>query len=121
MKKLIAVALSIGLALAPTALLAQAGLAGISPCAAETLAVSNVSANVQLSACGPVVILYNISSQELFYNFGAASNAAATTSNFSLPGNTYVVLNLNTSGGFIAAITAASTTTLRIVQGYANS
>ena len=99
---------------------AQAGLAGISPCAAETLSVSGTSSNVQLSTCGPVVILYNITSQEAFYNYGAASTTAATTSNYSLPGNTFVVLNINTIGGYLAAITGSSTTTIRVVQGYAN-
>lgn len=98
---------------------ASAEQAGISPCASESLSVSNTSSNVQLSACGPVVIVYNISSQEAFYNYGTASNTAATTSNYSLPGNTYITLNLNGAGGYLAAITSTSTTTFRIIQGYA--
>ena len=48
-------------------------------------------------------------------------STAATTAGYSLPGNTFVVLNVNTVGGYLAAITATSTTTIRIVQGYANS
>ena len=100
---------------------AQSGMAGISPCAAESLAVTGTTGNVQLSVCGPVVILYNITAQEAFYNYGAASSTAATTAGYSLPGNTFVVLNVNTVGGYLAAITATSTTTIRIVQGYANS
>jgi hypothetical protein len=111
--------------------LPQAGLAGLSPCAGGTLAASNVSSNVQLSACGPVVILYNTSSQEVFYAIGPTSAIAATAqssstsapsaNNYSLPGNTYVVLNVNTQSAYLAAITASSTATLRIVQGYANT
>src|SRR5690348_11577453 len=104
--------------LGATAALPQAGLVGLSPCAAETLSVSAVSSNVQLSICGPVVYLYNIGSQEAFYNFGTASNTAAVTTNYSLPGNTLVKLNLGVGGLYLAGITAANTTTFRIVQGW---
>jgi len=133
MKKLLAPVFVAALLLAPLKVLpahAQAGLAGISPCAGGTLAVTGTSANVQLAGCGPVVIVYNITSQEAFYAVGATSAAAATAQSsstaapiagtFSIPGNTFVVLNINTQSPYLAAITATSTTTLRIVQGYAN-
>jgi hypothetical protein len=112
---------------------AQSAQAGIATCAGGTLAVSGTSSNVQLSNCGPVVILYNIGSQEAFYTFGATSSAAATAQSsstsapvantYSLPGDQYIILNLplgfGTTAGYLAAITATSTTTIRIVQGYA--
>lgn len=109
---------------------AQAQQAGISSCAGGTLAVTNSSANVLLSTCGPVVIIYNITSQEAFYAFGAASTTAATAQSgstaapvagsYSLPGNSFVTLNIsNLTAAYLAAITGSSTTTLRIVQGYA--
>lgn len=97
-----------------------AGNVGISPCAAESLSVSGSSNNVLLSTCGPVVIVYNITSQEAFYNLGSTSSTTAATTNFSIPGNSFVTLNVNTQGWYLAAITASATTTLRIVQGYAN-
>ena len=108
---------------------ARAQQAGISPCAGGTLAVTTSSSNVQLSACGPVVIVYNITSQEAFYALGAASSTAATAqtsstsapaaNTYSIPGNDFVTLNANNQTPYLAAITATSTTTLRIVQGYA--
>src|SRR5215469_15959155 len=122
MKRLIALLFGIAVAVTPADLFAQAGTAGITPCSANSISVSGSSNNVQLSLCGPVIILYNITSTELFYNYGTASTTAATTSNYSLPGNTYVVLNIgnvSATAGYLAAITASSTTTLRIIQGYA--
>lgn len=111
---------------------ASAQLAGISACAGGTLAVTNASANVLLASCGPVVIVYNITSQEAFYNIGtssavtASSQSTSTTAptnangSNSIPGNSFVTLNIsNLATAYLAAITASSTTTLRIVQGYA--
>jgi hypothetical protein len=108
---------------------ANAQIAGLTPCAGGTLAVTGTSANVLLSTCGPVVILYNITSQEAFYTTGATSGAAATAqtsstaapaaNTYSVPGNTYAVVDLTGPTSYLAAITATSTTTLRIVQGYA--
>jgi hypothetical protein len=120
--------LGLSLGLAFVALLggAQASFAqyaaGISPCAAETLSVSGTSSNVQLSLCGPTVLLQNIGSQEMFFNIGAASTTAATTSNYSIPGNTFIVINVPNGqplGWYLAGITSTSTTTLRVTQGYA--
>lgn len=105
-----------------TAVFSSAALAqtGITPCGtAATLSVTGTSSNVQLSACGGTVLLWNISAQEAFYNFGTLSTVTAATSNWSLPGNSSVVLNLGTNRPYLAAITATSTTTLRITQGIA--
>ena len=97
---------------------AKAVLAGISVCSANSISVSNSSSAITLSNCGPVVIIYNITSQEAFYNTGAT----ATTSNYSIPGNSYVVLQVSQAApGQLSAITASSTTTLRIVQGIAQT
>lgn len=130
--KITRIVAAIGVALAllfPLGAMAQQ--AGISACAGGTLAVTGSSANVQLSTCGPVVIVYNTTSQEAFYAYGTPSSTAATAQTsstsapiagtYSLPGNSFVTLNISnlSSGVFFAAITATSTTTLRIVQGYA--
>ena len=90
---------------------------GITPCAAFSVSVSGTSANQQLSNCGTTILLWNVGTQELFYVVGSASSTAATTSNFSLPGASFVVLNLNNTRPYVAAITASSTTTMRITQG----
>lgn len=100
---------------------------GFTPCLTAgqpgSLSATVASSNVQLSRCGPTVILYNITSTEAFYNLGQTSTTVATTSSASIPGNTYVVLNVpnqQAAGIFIAAITAGGATTLRVVQGVSN-
>lgn len=105
-----------------TALWLAAGVAshaqqGITPCAAASLSVTNTSSNTQLSACAGTTIVWNIGTVEAFYTYGTASNTAATTSNWSVPAGGFVVLNLGTSRQYLAAITASSTTTIRITQG----
>ena len=103
---------------------------GLSPCALgvalsppTTLSVNNISStNVQLSVCGPTVLLMNITSQEAFYNVGPTSSTAATVNSYSIPGNSFQLLTVpsNGAGGWwLAAITAANSTTLRVVQGTA--
>jgi hypothetical protein len=97
---------------------ASAQYAGITPCASKSLAVTSSSGNVLLSSCGQTVILYNISSQEAYYNWGSASNTAATTSGNYIPGGGFVVLNLP-AATYLAGITPTSTTTFKVVQGAA--
>lgn len=110
------------LALLPCAVLAQSGTSGYSVCAAGTIAASGSSSTEQLTGCGPVVILYNVGSQEIFYNIGpTAAKAAATTSSYSLAGGLSVVLNVNTQAWYVGAITASSTSTLRIVEAYGSN
>lgn len=98
---------------------------GFTPClasaGAQTMSVSNTSSNIQLAVCGPNVLVFNITAQEAFYNLGSTSATAATTSSFSIPGNSYILLTVPTgaTGYYLAAITATSTTTLRISQGIA--
>jgi hypothetical protein len=99
-------------------------LTGFSPCVnatgAFTIAVSSVSANQKLATCGPSVLLLNVGTQELFFQLGTTSAVTATTSSYSLPGNSYILLTvppLNTN--YVAAITSTSTTTLRISEGSA--
>jgi len=114
------------LSLSINAAVAQSGAPkGISPCAPNSLSVSGTTSNVQLSTCGASVILMNLTSQEAFFKVGKASNTAATTTvtdSYSIPGGTYIVItvpNFDTAGWYLAAITATSTTTIRIIQGNA--
>ena len=112
--------LAIALLLLASPKFAWAITAGITPCSNNTLSAgSGSSTNIQLSKCGGVVIVWNIGSVEAFYNYGSASTTAATTSNYSIPSGGFVVLNLGTSGLYLAAITSSSSTTLRITQGQA--
>lgn len=96
---------------------AHAQSAGLLPCNAASLSVSSVSSNVQLSKCAPTAIIMNIGSQEAFYALGGTSGAVATTSNYSIPGNSFQQIVVGTNGEWLAAITSTSTTTLRVVQG----
>jgi len=92
------------------------------PCAANTLTATVSSSNVQLSKCGPAVYLMNTTSQEAFWTIGgtssvAATTAANTTSSYSLPGGAYIRVSIpNQQNNWFAAITASSTTTIRIFQ-----
>lgn len=96
----------------------RAQTAGMAPCNAASLSVSGTSSNVQLSKCAPSALLMNIGTVEAFYTFGATSaGAVATTSNYSIPANSWQWIVVGTNAEWIAAITASSTTTLRIVQG----
>lgn len=91
---------------------------GITPCAASTISASATSSNVQLSACGNTVLIWNVGTVEAFYSFGPTSSQTATTSNYSLPAGGYVVLRLSGQGQpYLAAVTSSSTTTIRITQG----
>jgi hypothetical protein len=118
MKKLLA-------ALLLTALLtltahAQQTPRGFATCAAHSLSVTGSSGNVQLSNCGPSVILMNITAQEAFFNVGQASTTAATTSDYSIPGNPYLTITVpdeSAAGWWVAAITPTSTTTIRMIEG----
>lgn len=95
---------------------------GITPCTpSATLSVTAASSNVQLSACSGVVLLWNVGTTEAFYKYGTVSTTVATTStdSWSIPGSSFIVLNLGTARPYLAAITAAGTTTLRITQGQA--
>lgn len=93
---------------------------GISPCTTDppaSLSVTTSSANVQLGTCGPTVVVLNITSQEVFFKLGATSAIIAATTSNSLPGNTFIVLSVPTSGQWFAAITASGTSTIRFIQG----
>jgi hypothetical protein len=97
---------------------ADAQRVGIKGCFASTLNATGASSNVQLSKCAPTALLLNISSTEAFYVLGATSAlAVATTSNFSLPGNSFQQVDVGTNGTWIAVITGGGTTTIRITQG----
>ena len=90
---------------------------GITPCASATLAVSNTSSNVQMSACGETALLWNVGTQEAFYKLVTTSAGTAATTDNSLPGNSFVVVNVSNAKLYLAAITASSTTNIRITQG----
>jgi hypothetical protein len=110
--------LALGLLLSTcVAALPQAAAVGFRACNAATISATAVSSNVQLNTCGATVILYNITAVEAFYVVGATSATTATTSNFSIPGNSFVQIAVPTNGDWIAAITAAGSTTLRVSQG----
>jgi hypothetical protein len=98
---------------------------GFTPCTAgagaQTISASGTSSGVTLSTCGPSALLFNVGTQEAFYLL-SSNNTAATTSDFSIPGNSYILLTVPNAGStyYLTAITATSTTTIRISQGYAN-
>lgn len=99
---------------------ANAQYAGLTPCAAKSLAVTTTTGNVALSSCGPTAILYNTSSQEAYYNVASASTTTATTSSYYIPGGGFIVLQVPSGTvWYLAGITPTSTTTFKVVQGAA--
>ena len=90
---------------------------GITPCASKSLSVTSSSGNVALSNCGETALLWNVGTQELFYKLVTTSAGTAATTDNSLPGNSFVVVNTGQAPLFLAAITNTSSTTLRITQG----
>ncbi len=97
---------------------AQSTSSGITPCGAGlSISASSVSSNTLLSNCGGVAVVWNTGTAEVFLNWGTASNTAATTSGWSLPGGAAIELNTGKAPLYLAAITSSSTSTLRVVQG----
>lgn len=100
---------------------AQAQYAGLTPCGQASRSVATSTANVVLPSCGPTVILYNTTSQEAYYNIGPSSTITATTSNYYIPGGGFIVLQQPGIGTtwYLAGITPATTSTLKVVIGAA--
>jgi hypothetical protein len=127
MKKLLATAALLVALSIPQAIAQSGAPKGISPCAPNSLSVSGTSSNVQLSTCGSSLIIMNLTSQEAFFKIGQQSTTAATTTvtdSYSIPGGAYILLTVPGlagagAGWYFAAITAASTTTIRLIQGNA--
>jgi hypothetical protein len=85
-----------------------------------SIAVSAVSSNVQMPASlttYPVVLLTQApgSTQEVFFALGTTNAVAATTSSPALPQTVGTCVNVGPNG-WIAAVTASATATLRITQ-----
>lgn len=114
-------------AFAPGIAFAQASL-GITPCvqsgangqSTRTMTPTTSSSRVQFNSCGSTLIVYNTTSEEVFYALGNSS-VVATTGSLSIPGGYFVVLNIGSQGTYFAAIVGANTTILRFTQGRASS
>jgi len=100
---------------------ANAQYAGLTPCGQASRTLTTSTANVVLPSCGPVVILYNITSQEAYYNIGSSSSITATTSSYYIPGGGFIVLQQPGIGTtwYLAGITPATTSTFKAVVGTA--
>lgn len=97
---------------------------GITPCVIGAqpadLSVSGSSANRHLSTCGETLIVFNNGTTDIRFRLGTASTTAATLTDLLIPANSFVVLNVGTSGMYIAAI-SSGTSTLSFIQGTASS
>lgn len=97
---------------APPAPVGTSVLAGYTP-----LSVTSASARVALPAdisLYVAVTIYNSGSTDAFFALGSSS-VTATTSSTSLPAGTYLTVWVGTNT-YVAAITASSTTTLKLYQ-----
>jgi hypothetical protein len=85
------------------------------PTGAASLSVSNVSGRVALPNTDATVIIQNTGTVNAFFKLGDGSVTAATT-DYSLPAGTWIAVKITTEVD-LAAITAASTTTFKVIQG----
>jgi hypothetical protein len=81
-----------------------------------SISVTTTTGRVATTGAGNVMRLANVSSTECFVAFGTGS-VNATTSGFSMPGNSQVFVASSDAITHVAAITASGTTTLRISRG----
>lgn len=81
-----------------------------------SIAVTTTSGNVATTGAGTTLRLANVAAVECFVAFGG-SDVVALTSSFSVPGNTQILVSVPSGTTHVAAITAATTTTLRISRG----
>ena len=106
----------------PVAAFAQQPPRGFAPCKANSISATSPSSNVQLANCGPSVILMNITSQEAFFNVGQTAATTAAATNYSLPGNSFLMITVpdeTAAGWFVAGFTSTGSTTIRILEGRA--
>lgn len=87
-----------------------------SPAANASLSVTTSTGRVAVSGEGSSLRLANVTSVECFVKVGDVT-VVATTGDFSIPGNTAIIISIPNTATYVAAITAATTTTLRISRG----
>lgn len=89
------------------------------PAAAVSLAVTSTTGNVALAGSGNQLLVKNVGATECFLTVGS-STVEATTANMSVPPGEIAVYTIPISATHVAAITASSTTTLRLARGEGN-
>ncbi len=92
-----------------------AEFAGFTPTGAASLAVTGSTGRVALPNTDTTVILQNTGTTNLFFKLGSVTVNAATT-DYSLPSGYSIAVQITTET-HVAAITASSTTTLKVIQG----
>lgn len=98
---------------------AQGGAFGLTPSTAASISVTGTSSRVQLGASGTTILLQNTGTNDAFVAFGG-SGVTATTSSHSLPAGKSIAYNAAASS-YVAAITASSTTTVKVSQGFGST
>ena len=86
------------------------------PAANASISVTTTTGRTAISGTGATLRLCNVTSVECFVTVGD-STVVATTSDFSVPGNTVAFISVPNTATHVAAITGATTTTLRISRG----
>ena len=63
-----------------------------------------------------------ISTQEAFFNVGQTSATVASATNYSLPGNSFLMIiapDETAAGWYVAGFTSTGSTTIRVIEGRA--
>lgn len=85
-----------------------------------SLSVTTTSGNVALPSADPTVEVRNEGANDVYVKFGVDNTVVATTNDFLVKSGKTVILNAK-QNTYIAGITAASTSTLRIFSGTGNA
>lgn len=118
MRRLAAFLFVLALLACGTPAFSQSTSAGLTPCGIGiTINVTTTSANSQLQSCGPVAVVYNNGTDDVYLALGSASTTAATTSGWILPSGHSITLNVGTNRLYLAAIAPSSISTIKVVQG----
>lgn len=97
------------------------------PAVNGTIAVTTTSQRIALQGAGSVVLVANVSTVECFIAVGSSTVVAvaaaaspatdATDGSMSIPPNTSATFSIPDTATHLAAVTAATTTTLRVSRG----
>lgn len=102
----------------PLAVTGAFSAAGFTPDGTDAtpLSVSNSTSETALPASSAVVLVQNVGNNVAYVKLGTTSGVTATTSDLAVPPGGGCALTVG-SNGFIAGITASSTTTLNLIGG----
>lgn len=91
---------------------------GFTPGGNFSIVVTNAGTDrVNITGQGTTLRIANVGATECFLTFGTSSTLTAATTDFSMPATSQLLVTVPSTTTYVAAVTAAGTTTLRISRG----